>query len=149
MNTTEDKYDLNRFLKAQETNYQNALQELKNGRKRTHWIWYILPQIDGLGHSKMNSFYSIKSEDEALAYYNHPVLGSRLIEICNVILSIDKNNPLDVFGYPDELKVKSCMTLFSSVSNNDIFQKILDKFYNGLKDDLTLNSLKSLKNGNV
>ena len=137
-------FDLQRFIDAQATCYETAIKELKNGRKRTHWCWYIFPQIDGLGHSPKAKYYSIKSIDEAKAYLNHQILGPRLIETCKVVLSLDKDNPLDVFGSPDDLKVKSCMTLFFKASNNEIFVKVLDKYYKGEQDILTINILKKL-----
>jgi uncharacterized protein (DUF1810 family) len=135
--------NLQRFLKAQEKDYSIALSEIKNGKKQSHWMWYIFPQIEGLGFSETSKFYAIKNNHEAEEFLNHPVLGRRLIEICNELLNLETNNAHTIFGSPDDLKLRSSMTLFSSVSNSDaVFQKILDKYFNGKKDALTLKILK-------
>lgn len=136
------EYDLDRFLKMQERDYDVALSEIKSGQKRSHWIWYIFPQIKGLGISSMSEYYSIKSVDEAKAYMDHPVLGSRLLEISNALLSLDSNDPQKVMGIPDDMKLCSCMTLFEQVSNDTVFKKVLEKFYGGKRDKKTLNILK-------
>ncbi|MCD7839818.1 MAG: DUF1810 domain-containing protein [Erysipelotrichaceae bacterium] len=136
--------DLSRFIKAQEHSYEQALKEIKNGHKRSHWIWYIFPQIKGLGHSPTAVYYSINSIEEARDYYHNPVLGKRLIEITNALLQLDNNDPLDVMGYPDHLKLCSCMTLFDYVSDDDVFMKVLDKYYYGKKDQRTLGIIKEL-----
>jgi len=130
---------LKRFLEAQETDYQLALAEIKNGRKRSHWIWYIFPQIQGLGFSETSKFYAIKDIREAEEYLKHPVLGSRLVLICNELLGLESNDANKVFGSPDDLKLKSSMTLFSALHNtNPVFQLVLKKFFNGTKDNKTL-----------
>lgn len=136
--------DINRFLDAQEYDYELALSEIKNGRKVNHWMWYIFPQIRGLGESSTSLYYGIKDLDEANEYLNHEILGSRLIEITNELLKLETNNSVEVFDYIDAMKLKSCMTLFDMLSDNDIFNKVLEKFYNGEKDELTI-SICSLK----
>lgn len=135
------KSDLERFLKAQERDYEVALNEIKNGRKTSHWIWYIFPQIAGLGFSSTSKYYSIKDKNEAIEYLNNKTLRNRLIEICEALLLLDTNDATYVMGYPDDLKLKSSMTLFNEVSDIDIFKKVLDKFYNGEKDEMTISLL--------
>jgi uncharacterized protein (DUF1810 family) len=131
--------NLKRFLDAQETSFQNALSEIKNGRKQSHWMWYIFPQIEGLGFSELSMFYAIGDIDEANQYLEHPVLGSRLIEISKALLTIEGKSANQIFGSPDDTKLKSCMTLFSSLKNTDpVFHSVLDKFFNGDKDQKTL-----------
>ncbi|MCW3092689.1 MAG: calpastatin [Ferruginibacter sp.] len=141
----ENKNNLERFIDAQKHDYQIALSEVKQGRKRSHWMWYIFPQVQGLGFSEMSKVYAIKDLSEADAFLQHPVLGSRLINICNELLALKENDAHGIFGSPDDLKLKSSMTLFSSVNNpNPIFQKVLDKFFNGTKDNKTLRILESV-----
>jgi uncharacterized protein (DUF1810 family) len=131
--------NLNRFLEAQETKYKDALSEIKNGRKLTHWMWYIFPQIAGLGFTDFNVFYAIQNKEEATQYLNHPVLGKRLLEITKVVAEINGKTALEIFGKPDERKLKSSMTLFSILNDpNPIFQQVLDKYYKGMKDENTL-----------
>ena len=125
------EFDLKRFEKAQEHSYDNALKEINNGRKIGHWMWYIFPQIDGLGSSTISKEYAIKSKEEAIAYLNHDVLGKRLIEISEALLLLEDKSAIMIFGQTDSLKLKSCMTMFNSVSPNNIFSKILDKYFNG------------------
>jgi len=130
---------LERFVNAQKQDFQIALSEIKNGRKRSHWMWYIFPQIQGLGFSETSKFYAIKDLDEADGFLRHPVLGARLIGICNELLALPGNNATAIFGSPDDLKLKSSMTLFSSLDDpNPVFQKVLNKFFNGTKDYQTL-----------
>jgi uncharacterized protein (DUF1810 family) len=137
--------NLQRFLSAQESSYQTALSEVKGGRKRSHWMWYIFPQIQGLGFSETSRFYAIKNLSEAEAYLAHPVLGNRLIEISTTLLQLPSNNASSVFGSPDDVKLKSCMTLFAAIPNaNPVFQAVLDKFFNGMKDDKTLQQLEMI-----
>ena len=125
-----DPFDLNRFVEAQAVNYSVALSELRAGRKRTHWIWYIFPQIAGLGHSAMSERYAIRSEDEARAYLAHPVLGARLIECAEAVLGIEGRSASEIMGSPDDLKLRSCATLFAHVSSAaSVFHRILDKYY--------------------
>lgn len=136
-------FNLNRFLEAQETKYNDALSEIKNGRKLTHWMWYIFPQIAGLGFTDFNVLYAIQNKEEATQYLNHPVLGKRLIEISKAVVEIEGKTALEIFGKPDERKLKSSMTLFSSINDpNSIFQQVLDKYYNGMKDENTLQLIK-------
>ena len=135
---SEVHYDLERFLEAQKLDYMSALNEIKDGEKRSHWIWYIFPQIKGLGHSYNSEFYGISSKEEAKAYLEHPVLGVRLREITQVLLDCGNPSADDIFGFPDVLKVRSCMTLFDLVSPNDIFNDVLYKYYEGQRCDKTL-----------
>jgi len=131
--------NLERFVNAQKQDFQIALSEIKNGRKRSHWMWYIFPQIQGLGFSDTSKFYAIKNLDEAGEFLRHPVLGARLIGICNELLVLPGNNATAIFGSPDDLKLKSSMTLFSSLDDpNPVFQKVLNKFFDGTKDYQTL-----------
>ena len=132
------KNDLERFLKAQDKDYEQALKEIKKGRKTSHWIWYIFPQIAGLGFSSTSKYYSIKDKNEAIEYLKNNTLKNRLIEICEALLSLESDDATYVMGYPDDLKLKSSMTLFSEVSDIDVFNKVLDKFYNGEKDEMTI-----------
>ncbi len=136
--------ELNRFLKAQEKDFEQALSEIKSGRKRSHWMWYIFPQIQGLGFSETAKYYSIQDLDEARDFLQHKVLGSRLREITAELLMLDQNNASEVFGSPDDLKLKSSMTLFASVdaSEDKPFKKVLDKFFKGHFDQKTLNIIK-------
>ena len=135
--------DLKRFINAQEADYKIALAEVKNGRKQSHWMWYIFPQIQGLGFSETSKYYAIKDIDEAEEFLKHPVLGARLIEICKELTELKSSDATKIFGSPDNLKLKSSMTLFSSIHNtNPVFKLILEKFFNGTKDDRTLAILK-------
>lgn len=134
-------HDLNRFISAQERSYDAALREIKSGRKRTHWMWYIFPQIAGLGFSSTAQFYAISSMQEAKDYYAHPVLGKRLVEISEALLALDTNDAGAVMGYPDDLKLRSSMTLFLAASGDAVFQRVLDKFYSGKPDSKTLSIL--------
>ena len=135
------KNDLERFLKAQDKDYEQALKEIKKGRKTSHWTWYIFPQIAGLGFSSTSKYYSIKDKNEAIEYLKNNTLKHRLIEICEALLSLESDDATYVMGYPDDLKLKSSMTLFSEVSDIDVFKKVLDKFYNGEKDEMTISLL--------
>jgi uncharacterized protein (DUF1810 family) len=135
-------YNLERFLDAQQNDYAVALSEIKNGKKESHWMWYIFPQVLGLGYTSTSIHYSIKDLDEAKAYLNHAILGKRLIEISNALLALETNDARQVFGSPDNAKLKSSMTLFSQVPDADkAFQEVLDKFFNGKKDEKTLQLL--------
>ena len=136
--THTDKYNLQRFLDAQSHYYEQALQEVQNGYKSSHWIWFIFPQLATLGHSYNAKYYGINGYDEAEAYLKHPVLGSRLRTITKVLLTHTDMNVVNIFGGIDAMKVCSCMTLFDTVSPNDVFQEVLDKFYNGRYDKKTL-----------
>ena len=134
-------FDLDRFVDAQQVTYEMALHEIENGKKRGHWIWYIFPQIKGLGHSSNSEFYGISCKEEAQAYWAHPVLSERLREITQALLDCDNPRAEDIFGYPDVKKVKSCMTLFDLVSPNDIFESVLNKYYDGMRCEKTLKRL--------
>lgn len=139
-------YNLERFINAQTADYSIALSEIKHGKKQSHWMWYIFPQIEGLGFSSTSKYYAIKNISEATAYLNHGVLGKRLIEICNVLVSLKTNDSHKIFGSPDDLKLKSSLTLFSEVpGSNKIFTLVLEKFFNGEKDSKTLQILKQNK----
>lgn len=138
----EETCDLSRFLEAHERDYQSALNELRAGNKQTHWMWYIFPQIAGLGRSSMSQFYSIADLNEARAYLENPVLGAHTLELCQVLLALDTNNPVEVFHWPDTLKFKSCMTLFEKADpNQKVFGMLLDKFFGGKRDRETLERL--------
>lgn len=141
-----DTVDLSRFTTAQASIYDNVLEELKSGRKRTHWMWYIFPQFDGLGHSTISKHYAIKSIEEARQYLNHPVLGTRLLECAEAVFAIEGRSISEIFDYPDDLKFKSSMTLFAYVADPcSVFSRILDKYFNGERDALTLQLLEKLK----
>jgi len=131
--------NLQRFTDAQKTNYETALTEIKNGRKQSHWMWFIFPQVAGLGFSETSRYYAIKNLHEATAYLNHPILGPRLIAICNELLKLNDNNATRIFGNPDDLKLKSSMTLFASVPDTyPVFGLVLEKFFGGKQDAKTL-----------
>lgn len=137
-------YDLERFVKAQEKDYSTALSEIKAGRKRSHWIWYIFPQLIDLGRSSVAKLYGIRDIDEAKAYLNHPVLGARLIEISEALLDLFSYDPEEVMGgHPDDWKLQSCMTLFAQISEEgSVFHKVLDKYFFGEQDENTLSILQ-------
>jgi uncharacterized protein (DUF1810 family) len=136
------EHSLERFVEAQARNYDDALAEIKRGRKQTHWMWYVFPQIQGLGFSETAKFYAIKDVQEAEAFRKHPVLGSRLISISRALLAIASNDPYQVVGSPDDMKLQSSMTLFGSLPDADpVFQAVLDKFYGGEQDRKTLQLL--------
>jgi uncharacterized protein (DUF1810 family) len=140
--------NLQRFLDAQQSDYEIALSEIKNGRKRSHWMWYIFPQIQGLGFSETSRFYAINNIEEVEQFLRHPLLGKRLVDISNELLHLDENNARRIFGTPDNMKLKSSMTLFSSISATDpVFEKVLKKFFDGKKDDTTLAILAEKENG--
>ena len=133
--------NLQRFIDAQQNSYQRALTEVKSGKKLTHWIWYIFPQLKGLGMSGNSQYYGIDDLEEARAYLKHPVLGARLREITSVFLDLVGKNAKDVFGDLDAMKVRACMTLFNEVSDDDLFEEVLKKHYQGEKDEMTMNRL--------
>lgn len=133
----DDPYDLDRFVQAQAANYPQALSELSAGKKRSHWMWYVFPQIDGLGHSAMSRRYSIKSAAEARAYLAHLVLGARLRECCEDVCNITGRSAHEIFGSPDDMKLRSCATLFAAVSDDDVFAQILKKYFHGEGDEET------------
>ena len=129
--TTDDKYNLKRFVEVQNLYYEQALQEIQDGMKRSHWIWFIFPQLAILGHSWNAKYYGISGYDEAEAYLQHPILGERLREVTRVLLTHQEMAATDIFGDLDALKVRSCMTLFDAVSPDDIFEQVLNVFYHG------------------
>ena len=137
-----ENFDLSRFTEAHRRAFQTALDEIRGGRKRSHWMWYIFPQIYGLGVTAMSQRYAIQSLDEATAFLNDPYLGGNLRTISEALLQLPTNDPHAVMGYPDDLKLRSCMTLFGLVAGeNPVFQKVLDKYYGGVPDDRTLRLL--------
>lgn len=134
---------MEKYLKAHDQYYQLALQEIKAGQKQSHWMWYIFPQMKGLGRSARSDFYGIKDKKEAVEYMSHPVLRSHMLQLCRALLELDKCNIVSVFPFPDHLKLKSSMTLFATVfPEYDIFQKVLDKYYGGTMDEETLKLLE-------
>lgn len=134
-----DAGDLKRFLDAQELHHQSALEEIQHGKKRSHWMWFVFPQIKGLGFSQTSIFYAIENLNEAGEYLSHAVLGGRLILVCNELVKLESNDAHKIFGSPDDLKLKSSMTLFASLEKTDpVFESVLKKFFNGLKDQKTL-----------
>jgi uncharacterized protein (DUF1810 family) len=139
MSDPTDPYHLSRFVQAQEDDYARALAEIRGGRKRTHWMWYVFPQLDGLASSSTAKFYAIKSLEEARAYLEHPVLGPRLLECTDAALGVEGKSAFEVFGSPDDLKLRSCATLFACVSPpGSVFHRALDKYYGGEPDSKTL-----------
>lgn len=139
-----DKYNLERFVNRQKESYDIAYKELSQGMKQSHWMWWIFPQIIGLGMTSISKEYSIKSIEEARAFLEHPYLEQNIREICKVLLNIESNDANYVMGYPDDLKLCSSMTLFIEADPEEkVFQKVLDKFFNGRKDSRTLEILKN------
>ena len=138
-----DNYNLNRFVDAQEGNYPIALKELQEGLKRSHWMWYIFPQLKHLGHSYCSKFYGLSGTDEALAYIENPILGQRLREVSSAILNLATDNAVEVFGVIDGMKLRSSMTLFDFVSPNDIFARVLDKYFKGRRDNRTISIIQN------
>ncbi len=137
---------IQRFIDSQETHYSIALKEIRNGRKTSHWIWYVFPQLKGLGRSQTSEYYGIQNLDEAREYLNNELLRSRLIEISQALLACDGDIQL-ILGIPDNLKVRSCMTLFRAVDPSiTVFQEVLDKFYQGKPDYRTLSIIASQQN---
>lgn len=130
-----------RFVKVQEESYGQALAEIKNGRKRSHWMWYIFPQLKGLGRSETARYYGIENRAEAEAYLVHPLLKGRLLEISGELLKLESSDARAVLGRPDDLKLKSSMTLFYLVDGNPIFKAVLDKYFGGELDKVTVDLL--------
>jgi len=134
-----DPFNLQRFVDAQEASYQSALAEIKAGQKRSHWMWYIFPQFEGLGFSPTSRHYAIKSLEEAAAYLDHPNLGPRLRECIEALLSIADRSAHQIFGSPDDLKLKSSMTLYAHISpEGSSFEQVLDMYFEGQRDQRTL-----------
>lgn len=137
--TSEDRYDLARFVDAQADTYDQALLELRNGRKRSHWMWWVFPQFAGLGVSATSQRYAIKSAAEAKAYLAHPVLGPRLLESVEALLAIDECSAVEILGSPDDMKLRSCATLFAQFAPPaSVFHRLLDKYFGGEADVMTL-----------
>jgi len=134
-----DQYNLGRFIEAQLATYEGAMLELTRGRKDSHWIWYIFPQIEGLGRSDTAKFYAIKSLEEGRAYLEHPILGPRLIKACEILLSLKDASMDEVMGFPNDLKLLSSMTLFEALSDsNSIFTKIIELYFDDERDETSL-----------
>ena len=142
MATSDDPFDLNRFGEAQADDYARALAEVRAGRKRTHWMWYVFPQLDGLGSSPTARHFAVKGLDEARAYLAHPVLGPRLVECAELAAAVEHGSAAQVFGYPDDLKLRSSMTLFARAApENPVFAAVLDRYFDGEPDPRTLELL--------
>jgi uncharacterized protein (DUF1810 family) len=138
----DDACDLDRFVRAQERDYDQALSELRSGQKQSHWMWYVFPQFHGLGLSPTSRRYAIRSAAHAEAYLRHPILGPRLIEIAEVAAGIKGRSAFQVFGSPDDLKLRSCATLFASVSPaGSVFERLLARYFDGEPDSETLRLL--------
>ena|SRR5271157_3670120 len=138
-----DPYNLQRFLDAQKPVYDQVLSELRHGRKTSHWMWFIFPQLEGLGFSPTAQRFAISSLEEAEAYLAHPILGPRLSECTELVTRIEGRQASEVFGYPDDLKFRSCMTLFAhATSQNEVFIQALNKYFGGKSDPATLKLLK-------
>ncbi len=139
---TNDPHNLNRFVEAQHDSYERAVSEISSGRKRSHWMWYIFPQLDGLGFSSTSKLYAIKNLDEARAYLEHPVLGPRLLACAQAVVRIDGRTASQIFGSPDDMKLKSCATLFACASpEGSVFHQLLARYYGGRVDSKTLRLL--------
>ena len=140
-----EQYNLSRFIDAQETTYEGAMLELARGKKESHWIWYIFPQIDGLGNSETTKVYSLKSLEEGRAYLDHSVLGPRLVEACEILLSLKDASMNKVMGFPDDLKLLSSMTLFETFSeSNSVFTRIIEIYFDSERDEATLEIIESI-----
>lgn len=135
-------YNLDRFVAAQQDSYPIALSEIQNGYKRSHWMWYIFPQVAGLGRSSTSQYYGICDLQEAVEFLHHPVLGHNLIEISEALLGLTTNNATEIFGKPDDKKLRSSMTLFAAAGPEySVFRKVLEKFFDGREDRRTLRIL--------
>lgn len=145
---TDDPYDLDRFVQAQEGDYERALSEIASGRKRSHWMWYIFPQYEGLGFSSTSRRYAIKSVKEAEAYLKHPVLGPRLAECAAAALRVEGRSASEIFGFPDDMKLRSSATLFASVSPpGSVYSQLLEKFFHGQPDKKTFDLIGQTRQG--
>lgn len=138
------EYNLQRFVEAQESDYETALSEIKKGRKRSHWIWYVFPQFKEFAHSHIAEYYGIEDKGEAEAYLQHPILGQRIREISEALLLHKGKDVKDIFGELDAGKVRSCMTMFDYLSPNDVFGQVLDAFYGGKRGGRTLKVLNGM-----
>ena len=143
-----DPHELDRFVKAQTGDYDRAVAEIRSGRKQSHWMWYVFPQLTGLGVSSTARRYAIRSLAEAEAYLHHPVLGPRLIECAESVLAVEGRSAHEIFGAPDDMKLRSCATLFARVSpGQSVFQRLLDRFFAGVPDQATLRLLGAAGGG--
>ena len=141
----DDPYQLDRFVAAQRDAYEVALSEIRSGRKQSHWMWFIFPQIDGLGSSPAARLYAVKSKEEAEAYLRHPVLGARLVECAEAVLSITGRSVREILGSPDDLKLRSSATLFAAVApKGSVFERVLERYFNAQGDQRTLELLAAL-----
>ena len=146
INTAPDPHDLFRFVRAQEDNYAQALAEMRSGRKRSHWMWYVFPQFAGLGLSPMSQRYAIRSDAEAEAYLSHPVLGPRLVECFAAVLAVEGRSAFNIFGSPDDMKLRSCATLFASVTSaKSVFGQVIEKYFRNEHDGTTLRLLAATR----
>jgi len=144
----DDPFDLERYVRAQASTYEQALAEIRGGRKRSHWMWFVFPQFDGLGASAASKHYAVKTVAEARAYLAHPVLGARLIECADSLLALDGRTAFDVLGSPDDLKLRSSATLFAHVSGDgSVFHRLLAKFFQGRADERTLGLIRDASGG--
>jgi uncharacterized protein (DUF1810 family) len=142
--TSRDSFNLSRFVQAQDDGYEAALSEIRSGRKRSHWMWFIFPQFKGLGSSPTSQRYAIGSLGEAEAYLAHPVLGPRLLESAEAVLGIEGRSASDVFGFPDDVKLRSCATLFAHVSpEGSVFERLLEKYFSGQRDEKTTDLIRA------
>jgi uncharacterized protein (DUF1810 family) len=138
----EAPYDLERFVRAQDGVYESALAEIASGRKRSHWMWFIFPQLAGLGSSSASEHFAIRTETEARAYLAHPILGARLLQCAQALLSVRGRTAHEIFGYPDDLKLRSSATLFACVSApGSVFDEVLERYFEGSRDERTLRLL--------
>ena len=146
-----DPYNLSRFLDAQVHAYERALSEIRRGRKESHWMWYVFPQFIGLGQSVTSQFYAIRSLAEARAYLDHLLLGPRLVECTGAVLAVSGRSAREIFGFPDDLKLQSCMTLFEAAAAKglSVFQQVLEKYYEGISDDTTLRLIRVTSSSDV
>lgn len=141
----DDPFDLRRFVEAQERIYDQALTELRRGHKRSHWMWFIFPQIHGLGRSHTAQRFAIRSMEEARQYLHHPLLGPRLLECADAVLAIEGRTASQIFGYPDDLKLKSSMTLFAHAADAEpVFVRVLEKYFSGDMDGATVRIVGTL-----
>lgn len=141
-----DPHDLQRFLSAQQDVHQQALREIRGGHKSSHWMWFVFPQLRGLGVSATSRRFGISGLDEARAYLAHPMLGPRLVEMAEAVMDLGSSSAQDVFGYPDDMKLKSCATLFAVVSPpGSVFERLLAQYFDGERDTRTLELLDDLR----
>ena len=144
----DDPHDLNRFVQAQRDDYERALSEIMGGRKRTHWMWYVFPQIDGLASSSTSKRFSIKSVEEAKAYLDHPVLGPRLLRCAEAVVGVEGRSATEIFCSPDDLKLRSSATLFAAVlPPGSVFDRLIAKYFGGMRDRKTLHLLDVATDG--